>query len=191
MEQRDILPCEVDVEGNLKSKGYTLELKYVALDWWALSNAFEFKPMLYTVMFVVIGVVAITEGAILWVISRLLTRLRHPPPFHGMKLLYIISSSPIVGLLLVSIPCFLSAVWIWAWFSENGPFSSPNAIDQPSKINFEGVTGSWLDTLVLDEGRVEMYRNGRIGTCLFSGMLYICVLCASLIVPDWSNEKGK
>ncbi len=142
-------------------------------------------------MFVVIGVGAISEGAILWLVSRIFTRIRHPPPFDGIKLFSINSSSPIVGLFLVTIPCLLSAIWIWAWFAENRPFSSPNIIDRPSKINFEGVAWSWLDTLGLDERRVEMYRNGRIGTCLFSAMLYICVLCASLVVPDWSNDKSR
>ncbi len=189
MKKRNILPCEVDVEGNLKSKEYTLEVTYVALDWWALLNAFEFKPMLYMAMFVIIGVGAITEGAILWLASRIFTRIRHPPPFYGIKLFSLNSSSPIIGLFLVTIPCLLSAVWIWAWFAENGLYSSPNAVDRPSKINFEGVAGSWLDTLGLDEGRIEMYRNGRIGTCLFAAMLYICVLCASLVVPDWSKTK--
>ncbi len=42
MKRHNILPCEVDIEGNLKSKAYTLEVKYVPLDWWALLNAFEF-----------------------------------------------------------------------------------------------------------------------------------------------------
>ncbi len=190
MKRRNILPCEVDIEGNLKSKGYTLEVQFVPLDWWALLNAFEFQPMLYMVMFVVIGVVAVSEGIILWFGSRITTRLRHPPPFHGISLFSTISRAPVLGLVLVTIPCLLSALWIWAWFAENGPFSSPNVIDQPSRINFEGIAGSWLDTLGLDEGRVQMYRNGRIGTCLFSAMLYICVLCSSLMVPDWSNRRG-
>jgi hypothetical protein len=191
MEERGIYPCEVDVNGDIKDYGYTLEVEYLALGWWNLLNAFEFDYMLYVAFFTVIGIISISEAAIIWALNRLLTKLRHPPPFHGSILFSIIAEAPTQGALLAAIPCMLVALWIWLWFGKNGMFASDDPVNYPSKINFEGVTGSWLDNLALDEDRIELYRNGRMGTCFICVMLYLTILCSTLLVPDWGKERAE
>lgn len=52
---QSIEPCEVDINGNLKDYGYTLEVQYVALTWMDLVNFFEFDWMLYMVLFMAVG----------------------------------------------------------------------------------------------------------------------------------------
>lgn len=52
---QSIEPCEVDINGNLKDYGYTLEVQYLALTWMDLVNFFEFDWMLYMVLFIVVG----------------------------------------------------------------------------------------------------------------------------------------
>jgi hypothetical protein len=61
---------------------------------WQLLNAFEFSAQLYLVFFWIVGVLTVCEAAILWGINRLLTKLRHPPPFHGRILFSIIAEAP-------------------------------------------------------------------------------------------------
>ncbi|CAM9131833.1 unnamed protein product [Sphacelaria rigidula] len=50
-----IEPCEVDINGDLKDYGYTLEVQYKALSWMDLVNNFEFDWMLYMVFFTIVG----------------------------------------------------------------------------------------------------------------------------------------
>ncbi|CAM9801713.1 unnamed protein product, partial [Chrysoparadoxa australica] len=152
--------------GDIKSYGYTLEVQFYALSWNELLNFFEFDYLLYLAFFSVVGIVAISAGFIIWGINRLLTKLRHPPPFHGSFLFYIIAEAPTQGILLALIPCTLTVCMIWAWLGESGFFSSSDVIESPSPVNFEGVSGSWLDNLRLDQGRVDKYRAGRIGVCM-------------------------
>ncbi len=45
----------MDINGNLKDYGYTLEVQYVALTWMDLVNFFEFDWMLYMVLFMAVG----------------------------------------------------------------------------------------------------------------------------------------
>ena len=51
---QSIEPCEVDINGDLKDYGYTLEVQYEALTWMDLVNFFEFDWMLYMVFFMVV-----------------------------------------------------------------------------------------------------------------------------------------
>lgn len=55
VDEQGIDSCEVDINGDLKDFGYTLEVEYVALTWMDLVNSFEFDWMLYMVLFTVVG----------------------------------------------------------------------------------------------------------------------------------------
>ncbi|CAM9682036.1 unnamed protein product, partial [Discosporangium mesarthrocarpum] len=184
-----IFPCEVDINGDLKDYGYTLEVHYQPLTWMDLLNSFEFDYMLYMVFFTAVGIVAVTEAAIVWAINRLLTKLRHPPSFHGSVLFHIIAEAPTEGVILALIPSMLTVVFIWVWFAEGSFTASNDAVNSPSAVNFEGITGSWQDNLALTTDRVLMYRTGRIGVCLVAAMIYLSFLSVELFIPDWSNEE--
>lgn len=77
----------------------------------------------------------------MWAINRLLTKLRHPPRFHGSVLFYIIAETPTEGVVLAMIPASLTVVFIWAWFGEGSFLSSSDPVNNPSFANFEGITG--------------------------------------------------
>lgn len=77
----------------------------------------------------------------MWGINRLLTKLRHPPKFHGSVLFHIVSEAPTQGVLLAFVPSLLTVVFIWCWFAENSFMASSDPVASPSAINFEGITG--------------------------------------------------
>lgn len=82
-----------------------------------------------------------TEAIIVWGINRLLTKLRHPPKFHGSVLFQIVAEAPTQGVLLAFIPTLLTVLFVWCWFAENSFTASSDPVTSPSAINFEGITG--------------------------------------------------
>lgn len=88
-----------------------------------------------------ISIIAVTEAIIVWGINRLLTKLRHPPKFHGSVLFHIVAEAPTQGVLLAFIPAMLTVVFVWCWFAENSFTASADPVNEPSRINFEGITG--------------------------------------------------
>ncbi|CAM9249368.1 unnamed protein product, partial [Phaeothamnion confervicola] len=122
--KKGVSPCEVDILGDIKSTAYTLEVQYYALSWWQLLNAFEFSYMVYVILFIIVGLIAATEATAVWGMNRLLTRLRHPPPFHSYTLLRMTAEAPTQGALLAIVPCLLTVLFVWLWFGEEGPCAS-------------------------------------------------------------------
>lgn len=86
-------------------------------------------------------IIAVTEAIIVWGINRLLTKLRHPPKFHGSVLFHIVAEAPTQGVLLAFIPTLLTVLFVWCWFAENSFTASSDPVTSPSAINFEGITG--------------------------------------------------
>ena len=66
---------------------------------------------------------------------------------------------------------------------------SSDPLNNPSVLNFEGQSGSWLNMAVLDEATVELYRMDRMGTCFLLFGAYGIVLVTKLVIPDWDKEK--
>lgn len=77
----------------------------------------------------------------MWGINRLLTKLRHPPRFHGSVLFHIVAEAPTEGVFLASIPAILTVLFVWMWFGEESFTASSDPVENPSAINFEGITG--------------------------------------------------
>ena len=140
---RHTTSAQTDSLSNIKSVGYTLHVQWSAMTWWQLLNAFQFTSNLYLVFFLIVGILSALLGALLWGINRLLTKLRHPPPFHGRLLLSIISEAPLVGIALASVPFAVVAGWTWLWFAQSGAVASADPVSKPAVLNFEGIAGSW------------------------------------------------
>jgi hypothetical protein len=77
-----------------KHKRYELQVIYEALRWFELLNYFEFGDTLYFFFYTLVGAVTVFEGIVVWGLNRLLTKLRHPPIFHGGTLFYTIAEAP-------------------------------------------------------------------------------------------------
>lgn len=99
------------------------------------------KP-LSTIPFLLLkSIIAVAEAAIVWAINRLLTRLRHPPRFHGSMLFRIVSEAPTKGVALALVPVMATVLFIWCWFGADSFTASSDPVANPSAINFEGTTG--------------------------------------------------
>jgi hypothetical protein len=66
MLNEGILPCDVDIEGNLKSIHYTLEIAFYPLDWASLFNEFEFDQHIYLGFSAIVGTISATVAALIW-----------------------------------------------------------------------------------------------------------------------------
>lgn len=118
---------------------------------------------------------------ILWIINRLLTKMKKPPKFRMKILLKNIAYPPCIGILLAVIPILITCAFIYIWwhtFTSSAPLTDPNA------ASFEGVAGDWLDQISLTEDRVTKYKKGRIGVSLVVSGAYLMLLGARLLVPE-------
>lgn len=191
MHSRGIPPCDVDINGKIKSFGYNLEVHFYPLDWFNLLNDFQFEWDVYFIFFTLVGIISVAMISLVWLLNRLLTKLRYPPEFHGWILAKLISGPAWFGCLLAAVPYTISLYVIHLWFTTNGIFVSENPIENPSIFSFEGVHGNWFDTGAFDIESIEKYRTGRIGVALLAVGIYTSSLCVSFVIPDLSKTDLK
>jgi len=183
MEGHGVEPCEVDIRGNLKSHGYTLKVHFYPLNWFHLLNKFEFGGSVYFVYFSIVGIISAILGGFVWGVNRLMTTLRHPPPFRGWALAKLISTPLWLGCLLASIPVGFCLAVVYVWFGS----VSPDPLEYPSAISFEGIDSTW-QSRILDKKQIELNKAGRTGTALLAIGLYLTLLGTSLIVPEFRGN---
>ena len=150
MQERGIFPCDVDINGSMKSHDYGLEILYYPLGWFELLNGFEFGASVYFVFFTIVGFTVCSMGAVVYGMNRLVTKLRHPPQFMGYNLVKMVSRPQIEGVAMAVLP-YMSAIFAIHFFFS-GPFT------------FNVVHQSWL--LGGRVGVEEQLQNstGRLGS---------------------------
>lgn len=186
-----IPPCDVDINGDIISTDYVLEVSFYPLVWFELLNLFQFGMIIYIIFYTIVGLLSIALIGLIYLINRLLTKLRNPPIFQSLNLFYLLGEAPLEGVAIGLVPFTLCVGWIYMWLmgaSYGGVFSSADPVNNPSKMAFEGISGAWTDDVVLDSHRIEFYRNGRLGTSFLLLGLYGVLLTARLAIPDWDNE---
>lgn len=129
MQERGIHPCEVDVNGNMKSQHYNLEIHYEALYWFELLNNFEFSGSVYFFFFAVMGLIACMIGVFAYGMNRLLTKLRYPPRFMGLELMKLVSVPQLKGVSLALMPYIATLMIIYTIFMD---------------ISFSGIHRNWI-----------------------------------------------
>jgi hypothetical protein len=193
LEAQGYQQCVLDVNGQVASSEYQLEILVYALSWFVLLNLFEFSADVYIIFFTLVGFAYILLGVVVWAINRALTKLRHPPPFHALVLYRINAEPPVTGALLSCVPILIGVLIVQAWMfplSEGGIVASSDPVNSPSTLCFEDIAGDWTDSLALDLERIEYYRLGRIGTCLFAMGFFITFVSVKLLVPYWTDQRN-
>jgi hypothetical protein len=170
-----ILQCE---EGNYN---YTLYFKYTPLPWVELINAFQFNGQVYGIFYAGVGAGSAIVGFVLWLFSRILTRLKHPPPFKFTSFYRVVAFPTLWGVFLASVPVALAGLVFQLWFVLLG---SADPLNRPTSVSLEGLLGHWQDTLMPTMDSVETYRSGRIGHAWLVLAVYLLVYGAMLVVPS-------
>jgi hypothetical protein len=80
------------------------------------------------------------EGFILWGLNRLLTKLRHPPIFHGATLFYTISEAPLKGTFYASVPYVLALSLVFHWFATPNQQYPRSEVTPPQLNSMEQTT---------------------------------------------------
>ena len=169
MNEMDILPCNVDINGNLKSRGYALRIALYPLDWFNLLNKFQFHGSLYFGYFTLSGFASIVIGFTVWSLNRATTKLRHPPTFHGRALLKLIAEPSVfgAGLAIVALTCCCVVTFLTI---------------NPSSLFWEEISGDWHSNSRPDDDTIRMIRKGRTGTLLLVLGIYVTITSTSFII---------
>ena len=69
------------------------------------------------------------------------------------------------------------------WSAVGRPASEPN-------VGSEDRPGDWLDTALLDNDRITLYRYGRMGASMIIMGVYVISKGAGMFVPNWMKEMA-
>ncbi len=175
MEKQGIYPCKTDYNGNLRSLAYELEIIFQPLDWFDLLNQFQFGAPIYLGFYTLSGLMSIILSSIIWMINKTVTKLRHPPKFHGFSLLKLIASPSIFGCSIAAcgiLSCMLTTSF---WFDF-------------LRGSFQAMKGYWY-ALVLDSDYFVINEKGRSGLGLMTIGYYILLSGATMLIPE--KSKGE
>ena len=178
MNERGISPCDVDINGDITSQRYNLEVQYYALPWFDLLNRFEFSQSIYFVFYTVIALVICSIGGFVYGTNRLLTKLRHPPQFRGISMLQLISRPQIEGLLLALLPYTAVILTIYSWFSDSSSW-------------FEEIRGAWSDNSKID-AKTEIHNSMcRLGSALVVLGFFTIYRTTQVLIPNKQGITGE
>ena len=187
-----VRPCNYTWDGHLNDTEYKLEFTFKPAEWIDLMNYFELRGEVYMVFYTIIGLLSVLQAGTIWVLNRLLTRLRHPPPFHAQTMLAIITEAPLIGVSLAAVPLAMGTFFIFGWlksYANFGFFASVDPEQDPSAMNLEGVDGNYGDSMGLSASQIYNYAYGRTGVCFVAAGLYLNFFCCTLIVPNWKADE--
>ena len=166
---------------------YVIEVHYFPMVWFDLLNSFEFEWEIYLIVFLLVGVCTVLAGILFWGLHRLLTRMKHPPPFRFRAMFALVAPPPAIGVFLGSVPVWMGYGLIYLWLVS---MASEQPVEKPTAVNFEGHAGDWQDQAILDLDRIDTYRVGRIGTSfLFMGM-YLTMMGCKMFVPESADDHA-
>jgi Chromosome segregation ATPases len=183
MKALNVTPCQVDINGKMKTLEYTLHIALYPLEWFNLLNKFQLHGLVYLMYFMFAGFVSACVSYVLWGLNRITTKLRYPPKFHGLSLFKLLVEPSLYGTtmslsILISC-CFLSLAII---------HSRPSFWDQ--------IIGDWYVTFIPDEEMLLTIENGRVGMILLIVGVYLTSLSTSHIIlqkecPKNNNDSGE
>jgi hypothetical protein len=189
VESLGIPQCIVNFQGAIATSEYQLEVLFVPLAWFDLLNYFAFSPGIYFLFFLLTGIVCVGLGWSVYILNRLLTRLRHPPRFHGGVLFYTNAFPILMGSAVSTLPVMLGVVLVWQWFMAGplgGTVCSPDVSIYPNAgYCFESVY-DWAGAL-----SPSQLLNGRKAVCLMGIGLYCNYVFVVMAVPNWSADDMK
>lgn len=176
MEKQNIFPCETDYNGNLRSYDYELEILYEPLDWFHLLNRFQFETPIYLGFYTLAGMTSVFLSVIIWGINKAMTKLRHPPKFHGTSLLKLIGSPSIFGCSLAAVGILSCSLITHFWVNM-------------LRTSSQTIKGYWY-TLTLDHDDSDTKEKGRSGLILVAVGYFILLSGASMMIPNRSDRQA-
>ncbi|OQS07754.1 hypothetical protein THRCLA_00251, partial [Thraustotheca clavata] len=184
-----IYPCTTNVvTGKLLSTDYTLQVTFQALSWYDLMNGFQFSIKFYVLLFSAIGVGMILQGYVIYLINRIFTKMRHPPPFRLREFLKAIAPQPAAGAAYALIPIVGVTFVIYAWWNV---LKSKSPVLNPNAASFEDISGDWLYISALDVQHIQMYKAGRVGIAITVFGVYMLLLGVKYAIPDNMDEQAE
>ena len=167
MKERGIEPCEVDINGVMKSRNYNLEVSYSPLNWLDLLNRFEFKVSVYFLLYTAMGLIVCAMGGFVYGTNRLVTKLRHPPKFQCLTLIKLVTRPQLEGCTLALVPYITMISIIYSLFGRNNV----------TAFGFDSVHSTWADTGLISSTQIIDNSIGRLGSSL-------------LVLGFWIIHKG-
>ena len=167
MKERGIVPCDVDINGVIKSRKYDLEVSYFPLNWLDLLNRFEFKVSVYFLLYTAMGLIVCAMGGFVYGTNRLLTKLRHPPKLQFFTLIKLVTRPQLEGCALALMPYMTMVSIIYSCFGRNNV----------TAFGFDAVHSTWANSGLISKTQIIDNAVGRLGSSL-------------LVLGFWIIHKG-
>jgi hypothetical protein len=185
--------CVTDINGNIASTEYLLEIFYQPLAWYELWNYFQFSAPIYIIFMFATGFMGVGLGLLFYAINRVFTRLKRPPLFRGYSFLASVAPPIIYGAILGSIPTMLAVTFVYYYFldpADGGTVCSATPDVSPSSMCLENIY-DFQFTALGDYDAIINLRNGRKMVALVAIGAYALVICSIIIFPHYKAEDMK
>jgi len=166
-----------EFDEDLSNLGYSLTVTFNPLDYLGLVNAFAFSNTIYSVLYCIIGVLAVVVILVYWVLHRIFTRLKVPTRFMLQSFYRLAVGPAMLGMIMACGPVCGGLFVLYAVVVQWG------LLDK--------FAGSWHDfgSSSLSASKVEHWRSGRIGVAFIAASFYLMVLGSHLLIPK-RNKKS-
>ena len=172
---------------------YTLEIKFIAMKYGDLLNAFEFPLGVYLVLFAVVSFLTMVFGMIFYFFHRLITRIKNPPKFRFGSLLKVVTPSPFIGCYVACVPHVIALGIVYFQFGTYPEDYDPTTELSDWQLDFTAGVYSEIEefeTAPTIEA-IRGYREGRVGYAHFVIGVYMLVFCAVVMIPNYFDEKWR
>ena len=177
MKEIGIRPCDVDINGRVKSASYDFDVQIYPLAWSELLNKFEFHWVIYFGYFTVAGFLSLIMGFMIWAIMRISTKLRYPPKFKWAMFFKAVAIPAFHGNSLSMLTSGIYLITIMkVFFSENCLLNS--------------MAGDWLDTSSQIVGSVHSTRAGRFGLAMLILGIVMIIFASSILIPIYQDTAS-
>jgi hypothetical protein len=188
-----IITCDLELDGYEVTAspdeplGYEMQIVVTPLEYFDLLNLFAFQLPLYIMLYVIISLGTLFSVALFWLVHRLLTRVKYPPPFRMFSYFRVASLPSLIGVLLMVLPSFVPFLFIYLAVAVFPIFDVlPGTYDQ---LYLMAMDPTFETTS--DDGFLDKYRAGRVGTMSMVVGIYFIVLATRLLVPNVGDTNLK
>jgi hypothetical protein len=176
---------------------YTLQTRFFALGYLALILNFAFPLDLFMVMFVFVGFLTVTLGAMFWVVMRLTTQLQNPPELKIWAMYALVAPPPAAGvtLAIIIIGIFLT---IGNYLINGVLVVNPTepivaedglAYFDSYQVSFNNVDG--ITALPMTATDMRLARYGRVGLIFWCISFSCLAVGAKMFFPKDETKKEK
>jgi len=153
---------------------YTFKVKFKSMDWLQLLESYQLDLSIYSLVYVVILLLAVFIIFLVYGVHWLIARFKDPPSLHFKQFFWINTLAPVLGVFYSSIPIFVSILIIYGLHKQEA---------------LQEVGSTWENDVEEDDEALKRKANGRLGIWLMILSVIVLYLSSCVLIPKPKEEE--